>query len=481
MDVPFRAFGRSMCSIPRPSGSFLDDIQRSTCYLTIMLLSEKESKSICDKLLNLTKADDAEASVFNDDFSHLRFAANSFTTNGRREEGSATVTVWIDKKRGSASASDLEEASLKMAVAQAEELARLAPVDKEYLPTLGPQKYKPSAGYVEATVNLSVSSRAKAIDQIIRSCEKEGVIGAGFHHANGTASAFGTKHSNFHYRRSSLVSLSVTARTPDGGSSGYFLRNHFNIARLDTARIGRQAIQKALTSTNPRTLEPGVYPVILEAQAADDLIRLSFDARSADEGRSPYSMPGGKTRLGEQIFDERINVYSDPWHPELPGPTSAQDGLPAQKIYFVRKGILENLHYSRYWAQQKGKEPTPGPVNSILESSAPPVTVEEMIKATDRGLLVSRFWYIRGVDPRTALFTNLTRDGVWYIEKGKIQYPIRNFRFNQSVLELLAPGNVEMIGASERVGNSEGQGRNSLLLPALKLKAFNFTSQSEAV
>src|SRR5258708_36094170 len=152
------------------------------------MISEKEAKSVCKKALSYIKASDAQVEVESEDYSHLRFAANSFTTNGRREEASATVTVWIDKKRGSASASDFEEASLKMAVAQAEELARLAPVDKEYLPTLGPQKYKPSAGYVEATVNLSVSSRAKAIDQIIRSCEQEGVIGAGFHHANGTAS-----------------------------------------------------------------------------------------------------------------------------------------------------------------------------------------------------------------------------------------------------------------------------------------------------
>src|SRR6266446_7076173 len=132
-----------------------------------MLLSEKESKAICDKLLRFTKADDAEVSVNSEDSSHLRFAANSFTTNGRREEASATVTVWIDKRRGSASAGDLEDESLKMAVAQAEELARLSPLDKEYIPTLGPQKYKPSACFVEATVNLSPSARARAIDQII--------------------------------------------------------------------------------------------------------------------------------------------------------------------------------------------------------------------------------------------------------------------------------------------------------------------------
>ncbi len=445
------------------------------------MLTEKESQAVCDQLLDFTKADDAAVSVSSEDFSHLRFAANAFTTSGRRENATARVTVWIGQKRGSAAANDLDGASLKMAVEEAERLARLSPVDKEYLPTLGRQTYKPAAGYVDATVNISLPDRARAVDQIIRACEKAGVIGAGFHHASGSATGAATKNGNFRYQRSSLVSLSVTARTPDGGSSGYFLRNHFDVAKLDTARIGREAVQKALTSKNPRTLEAGAYPVILEAQAADDLISFGFDARSADEGRSPYSAPGGKTKLGEGIFDERINVSSDPWHPELPDSASAQEGIPAQKIHFVRNGVLENLHYSRYWAKEKGKEPTPGPVNTILESSAPPVSVEDMIKATERGLLVSRFWYIRVVDPRTALFTGLTRDGVWFIEKGKIQYPVRNFRFNQSILDLLAPGNVEMIGASERVSGSESQGRSSSLTPALKVKQFHFSSQSEAV
>ena len=445
------------------------------------MLTEKESKAICQKLLGFTKADDADVRVGSEDFSHLRFAANGFTTSGRREDATATVTVWIDKRRGSAAANDLDHASLRMAVEQAEQLARISPVDREYLPTLGLQNYKPTSGYVEATVNVSLSARAGAIDEIIRACEKQGVIGAGFHHANGTASGYATKNGNFHYQRASLVSLSVTARTPDGASSGFFLRNHFDVAKLDTARIGRVAIQKALDSKNPRTLEPGTYPVILEAQAADDLIRFNFDARSTDEGRSPYSAPGGKTKLGEKILDARLSVYSDPWHPDLPGSASAEGGLPAQKIYFVRNGVLENLQYSRYWAREKGKEPTPGPVNTIVESSARAMSVEEMIQATDRGLLVSRFWYIRSVDPRTALFTGLTRDGVWLVEKGKIQYPVRNFRFNQSILELLAPGNVEMIGVSERVSGSETQGRGASLTPTLKVKQFHFTSQSEAV
>lgn len=446
-----------------------------------MLLSETETKAICDQLLALTRADDALVTVSGDDFSHLRFAANDFTTCGRREEAAAAITVWIDKKQGAATASNLDPASLKSAVAQAEELARLAPVDKEYVPTLGPQTYRATAGYVDATCQLSVPDRAKVINDIIRSCEQQHLIGAGFHHTSGSAAASATKNGNFHYERTSLVGLSVTARPADGACSGFFLRNHFDSAKLDTQRIGREAIHKALSSRQPRRLDPGTYTVILEPQAAGDLIRLSFDARSADEGRSPYSAAGGKTKVGEQIFDAQINLYSDPWHPELPGSSAAPEGIPAERIYFIRNGILEKLRYSRFWAREQGKQPTPGPVNSILESSGPVVKLENMIETTERGLLVSRFWYIRNVDPRTELMTGLTRDGVWYIEKGKIQYPVRNFRFNQSLLELLAPGNVELIGDSERVSNSESQGRSAALVPALKVKRFHFSSLSDAV
>jgi predicted Zn-dependent protease len=449
-----------------------------------MLLSEKEARTICDKLLSFIKADDAEVSISSSDYSHLRFAANHFTTSGSREDVSAGLTVWIGNKKGSASTNDLEDASLRAVVEQAEQFARISPVDREYLPTLGLQQYKPTGGYVEATAHVSANERARAINGVIAACEKEKVIGAGFHQARGAAGASATRSGNFNFGRSSLVSLSLTARTIDGSGSGYFLRNHFDVAKLDTGRIAHEAIQKSLLSREPRTLEAGIYTVVLEPQAVADLLssfQFNFNARSADEGRSAFSAPGGKTRVGERLFDERINFYSDPWHPELPGSQSAQDGIPAQKLYLVRNGVLETLVYSRFWARQKGKEPTPGPVNGIMESSAPPVSLDDMIKSTERGLIVSRFWYIRGVDPRTALITGLTRDGVWYVEKGKIQYPVRNFRFNQSILQMLAPGNVEMIAAPERVGNSEAQGGASALLPALKVQQFNFTSQSEAV
>jgi predicted Zn-dependent protease len=448
-----------------------------------MLLNERESRALTDRILGYVKAEDAAVSVHSEDYSHLRFAANSFQTSGRKENVTATVTVWIDKRRGAASTNDLGDAALEAAVAQAETFARISPVDVEYLPTLGAQAYMPTREYAEPTANIPLAARAKQIDEAIDASEKADLISAGFHQIRLTASADATKHGNFRYHRGSIVSLAMTARTRDGGSSGYFLRNHFDAGRLDTGRIAREAIRRALESREARPLAAGSYPVILEAQAVADLLASTylFDARSADEGRSPFAASGGKTRLGEMVFDAKVNIVSDPWRAELPGSPSTQSGVPARAVYMVRKGVLEDLVYSRFWAQQKKREPTPAMANFILEPSGPGTSLEEMIRTTKRALLVGRLWYIRMVDPRAATVTGLTRDGVWLIENGKIVHPVRNFRFNQSIVQMLAPGNVEVVGVPERVGSSENQGSNPMLLPALRLARFNFTSQSEAV
>jgi len=254
------------------------------------------------------------------------------------------------------------------------------------------------------------------------------------------------------------------------------------ISRLDTARIAREAIRRASDSKGARMLPAGSYPVILEAQAVADLLDsggMSFDARNADEGRSVFSLSGGKTRVGTPLFDPRINILSDPFRPELAKFTATDEGVPAQTTYLVRDGVLQTLRYSRFWAQQKNQQPS-GPLGLILEPAMPGVSVDEMIKTAKRALLVSRFFYIRTVDPRSASVTGLTRDGVWYIENGEIKYPVRNFRFNQSIVLMLGPGNVDRIGVPERVASSEG-GSDPLLVPALRLNSFNFTSQSDAV
>lgn len=449
-----------------------------------MLLTPQDARRLTDRLLSIVKADDASVSVSSRIHTYLRFAANAPRTSGRAETFGAAVTVWIDRRRGSASVSDHSDASLRMAVEEAETVARISPVDREYLPTLGPQSYRPVDGYAEATANLSLADRARSLDAAIASAEKSGLVSAGFHQADATASAVASKNGNFLFERTSFASLGMTARTSEGGGSGFFLRSQVDVRQLDVARIAREALRRAVESRNPKPVDPGVYRVILEPQAVADIVSagaFAFDARVADEGRSPFSVPGGKTRVGERIYDERISVLSDPWRRELPGSASAASGVPSQVVTFVKDGVLENLSYSRFWAQEKQRTPTPGPVNRIIEAPGKHATLDEMIRQTDRGLLVTRFWYIRSVDARTGLLTGLTRDGLWWIENGKVQHPVRNLRFNQSPIQMLAPGNVELIGASERVGPSENQGGGAMLVPALLLKAFTFTSVSDAV
>lgn len=444
-----------------------------------MLLTEQESREIAERILKQVTADDAQVSVTGDKTSYLRFARNGFLTSGTAAERSASVTVWIEGRRGASGTSDLSEAGLEEMVGQAQRVAAISPVDREYVPTLGPQKYRPVDGFAEASAEVAYDNRAKSIAGILEKSEKRDVVSAGFHESRARTSAFATKNGNFGYEKESVASLSVTARTPDGSSSGYFERSTVNIGDLDTAGIAERSIEKCVSGRAARELEPGQYTVILEPQAVGDLIgrfAFQFDARSAEEGRSPFSASEGKTRLGERMFDARINIYSDPWNRVVPGSQSAQGGIPAEKIFFVKNGVVENLIYSRFWAKKSGKDATPGPVNMIFEPASKPTEVADMISSTGKGLLISRFWYIRSTDPRTASVTGLTRDGVWLIENGKIKHPVNNFRFNQSIIGMLSDGNVEMIGRPERIGVG-----NASLLPALKLKAFNFTSRSEAV
>jgi predicted Zn-dependent protease len=446
------------------------------------MLTEREAKKICDTMLKLTKADDAVVSVRESIEGNQRFAASTFTTNGSSRERAFSVTVWINKRQGSASGTEFDEAALRRAVEQAESLARVSPVDVEYVPTLGPQQYKPVKGFVSSTAEISPKWRAKQISSIFDKCDAGKVVGAGLFRSGAFTSASATRHGNFEFERSTNASLSMTARTPDSTSSGYGLHSHFDSDRLDIGGVAQRAVDKALNGRGARRLEPGVYPVILEPQAVGDILgffRGAFTARNAEEGRSPMSAPGGKTLLGQAVFDSKVNLYSDPWHPELPGSQSAQEGLPAEKLHLVRNGVVENLVYSRFWAQKTGKRPTPGPVNFILESADKSHSVADMIANTERALLLTRLWYIRMVNPRTQLLTGLTRDGVWLVEKGKVKHAVKNFRFNQSVMQMLAPGNVEMLGKPERVGGDGGRGAS--LFPALKLKAFTFSSESDAV
>ena len=443
------------------------------------MLTRDEALKICETVLAHAKAAGAEDAVVSLDSSvesHARFADNSVTTSGRSEDLDITATVWVGRRRGSITGNDASADALERLAGDAVQIARVSPVHREYVPTLGPLEYQESRGYADRTADIDLEARTRALEGVLASCRGSKVTGAGFHTARAAARAAATANGNRRYFRSSEAGLSVTARSADGTGSGYYAGDHFDLARLDSRRIADEAVRKAVQSQQPKPIDAGVYPVILEPQAVGDLIGFltnAFDARTADEGRSAFSAKGGKTRLGEKLFHEHLNVFSDPIHAEMPAAPSTDEGIPASRLSLIKSGVLETLAYSRFWAQERKQQPTAGPVNYIIESARPPVSIDEMIKGMPRGLLISRFWYVRLVDPRTIGLTGLTRDGLWWIENGKISHPVRNLRFNQSVLAMLAQANVDAIGAPQR--------QSPMMVPALKLNAFTFTSTSDAI
>jgi predicted Zn-dependent protease len=443
------------------------------------MLTRDQALQICDTVLSHARAagaEDAAVSLRSSVESHARFADNRVTTSGRSDDLDITATVWVGRRRGSTIGNDPAADALKRMADEAVEIARVSPVHREYVPTLGPVTYPEARGFSTATAEVDAVARAAALESVLAACRGAKVIGAGFHSAQASAVAAATANGNRRYFQSSEAGLSVTARSADGTGSGYYAGDHYDLARLDATHIAERAVDKAIRSREPKPIEPATYPVILEPQAVADLVGFltgSFDARTADEGRSAFSAKDGKTRLGERLFNERINLYSDPMHPELPAAPSTSEGIPASRLSLIKAGVVENLEYSRFWAQERKREPTAGPVNYILESAQPAVPTDEMIKGMERGLLISRFWYVRLVDPRTLVLTGLTRDGLWWIDKGRISHPVRNLRFNQSVLAMLAPWNVDAIGAPQRL--------SPLMVPALKLAAFSFTSISDAI
>jgi predicted Zn-dependent protease len=218
--------------------------------------------------------------------------------------------------------------------------------------------------------------------------------------------------------------------------------------------------------------------VILEPQAVGDLVQLllfSMDARSSDEGRGAFSKEGGGTKIGAKLMDERVTLLSDPSDPELGGTPFDGNGLPLTRHVWVENGVLKNLYYGRFWAKKQGKDATGFP--NTLRMRGTDTSLDEMIRTTPRGVLVTRFWYLRQVDPRTVLYTGLTRDGTFLIEQGKIAKAVRNFRFNESPLLML--DRLEAIGQPVRIAGTESGG--NVVLPPLRIREFNFTSTSDAV
>lgn len=444
------------------------------------VLSRDDARALTSRVLAFSTADQTRVTVISERSGNTRFADGSITTSGGTQDTSVTVTVTFGRRRASSSTNVLDDASLRRTVDLASRLARLAPEDSEMMPELGPQTYTTVQAFVETTADLDAEARAEAIGRAIGAAMAAGkpagaIFSAGFLEANTRAIAVATSNGLFAYHRTTDADFSVTARTPDGTGSGWAHGGARDWNAVDPEAIGRVAAQKAVASRNPEELAPGLYTAVLEPQAVNDLIPLlagALNARNADEGRSAFSKAGGGTRVGEKVADERVTLYSDPTDPGLLGQPFDQEGLPIRRMVWIEKGILKNLAYSRFWAQKQGKEPTGFPLAGGLALAGGTRSTEELIAGCSRGVLVTHFFYIRALDPRTVLQTGLTRDGAFLIENGRVTKPLKNFRWNESPLLML--NRLEDIGKPEPTA----AGR---LMPALRVRDFNFASLSDAV
>ncbi len=446
------------------------------------ILTKEEAKKIIDKVLSYAKADETAVSLSGGRTGNIRYARNSVSTSGESNNLALAVTSVFGKRSGTATINEFDDASLEKTVQRAEEIARLAPENPEYMPMLGPQTYLTTNPYSETTAKIDPDYRAKAAFDSLDPCRKKNLTAAGYLEDTTGFSALGNSKGLVAYNKSTSVDFTITVRTADGLGSGYAIRDVTDVSKLSTKDATEIAMQKALASASAKALEPGKYTVILEPAASYELLGNmlgSMDGRSADEGRSFLSKKGGGTRLGEKLFDERVTIYSDPTNVEIP--TSAfggggggrfgggADGRPQEKITWVEKGVVKNMYYSRFWAAKKGVPATPPPAAVIMAGGSQ--SLLDLIKSTEKGILVTRLWYIRAVDPQTLLYTGLTRDGTFYIENGQIKFPVKNFRFNESPVIML--NNLEAMGKPVRIGGN--------LIPPLKIRDFTFSSLSDAV
>lgn len=442
------------------------------------ILTKDEAYALLKKVLSYSKADECEINLSGGSSNNIRYARNAVSTSGQVEQRTLVVSSAFGKKLGVATINEFDDDSLKKVVMRSEELAKLAPENPEFVSFLGPQTYAEAKTFVPATAATTPKQRTDMVAQSLAVAKNAKAVAAGFLEDSVGFSAMINSKGLFAYNTGTDIKFSVTVRTEDGKGSGYATRGYNDVTKLDTKLATQIASDKAVKSAAAKAIEPGKYTVILEPAAVAVLLERVFfglDARTADEGRSFLSKPGGATRLGEKMVDERVNIYSDPLNSELPAPTWNGDGRPLERVNWIEKGVVKNLSYSRYWAEKKGVKAVPAPSNAIMEGGTK--SLEELIKGTKKGVLVTRLWYIRDVDPQSLLLTGLTRDGTFYIENGKIQYPIKNFRFNESPIIML--NNLEELGKVERTVSVESNA--SYLLPPIKVRDFTFSSLSDAV
>lgn len=437
-------------------------------------LDEQAARAAVKAAFEAVAADDVRVNIVARERAFLRYAVNEVTTSGQVTDAVTEVTCAVGARHAAVSIHGVRPADVAAAARHALELARVAPEDPELVPSPGAATMKPvPAAWSDAP--MSADDRAALVADAIAAATKQQLVGYGFLQHERRSEVTATRRGFFGIHHQTGCDVTTTARTPSGDGSGWACAGAVAWKDVDLPAAARSACDKALRSRGARPLPPGVYPVVLEPAAVAGLLEmLPLEQRRADEGRSAFSKPGGGSRLGEKLLGT-LTLRGDPWNPLVPSAPFDDEGLPRPPITWVKSGVLEKLYTSRYWAKKTGR-PADADYRIAVPSGPRVEATEALVAGLERGLVITRFWYIRPVEPQTATATGLTRDGVFLVEKGKIVGPVSNFRFNQSVTQMLA--DTDAWGAPTRV---TGEGGDPLVAPAIRCKAFRMSSKSDAV
>lgn len=438
--------------------------------------SKDEALSLLENVIRKSLAEEVFVSLNTGEESLSRFSENQISQNISKTRFNLSITSYFGTRSASAATTELDEDAIAQTILRSEELARIAPEDPEWMPLLPPQAYdRRTPAFDRETATIAPLQRGERVQRVCEAATKAGVGGSGTLSTEASLSAIASSSGLYACNQSTSADFSFTARV-EGGSS-WSRRTGWAIAELPIAELTAKAIDRAFSSRHPREISPGTYPVIFDSAAFADLlpwVMWNLDARAADEGRSFVSrtsetgQPAGN-RIGEIMFSPLVQVQRDPAHPLLQWGTFFSDGMRNSYLEIIKNGTLQNLSYSRYWAAQKNQEARGSFYPIVMTGSEKSLT--DLIAQTERGILVSRAWYVRSINPKTLEVTGMTRDGTFWIEDGRIAYPIKNLRFNQSLPDLLR--DVDAISLVERYGDR--------VVPSVRVKAFNFSSVTDSV
>ena len=462
------------------------------------MLTKEQAGDIFDRIKKLSTADEVEVLFSGGRFALTRFANNTIHQNVAEENHVVSVRTVFEGKTARAFTNKFDEESLRQVVRSSESLAKVQHPDPDLLPMPDLREASGSAGGGARTTQIPSRHFAgtAAITPELRADGVKKIVGVAENHKLTTAGVFSSGESfegifnsrglsNWHTQTSAEVSITMLA----GDSSGWQKASSPDVANLNPLVLAETAAKKALDSAHPREIPAGKYTVILEPAAVLDIVGFMFWDYSGMAMLDQRSFLTG--RIGTKLFGDNITIWDDVAHPLQTGSPFDGEGMQRQRVGLVEDGIVNRVVYARATAERMKRsenkdkvgpiastghgfalpnETGEMPVNIVFAPVGNPQTVEQMIASTERGVLVTRLWYIREVEPFEKMLTGMTRDGTFYVENGRVQGGLRNFRFNESLIHMLL--NVETMSVPVR---SCGEESFDMVVPAMKVKELNFT------